>query len=381
MPPQKRKACKVHWLLGAVAKEFSYNVDLPRVHEVLRVFLWHHSQSCDNLKRVKTVRESAHATLAAIEERWRARKINTLRQRKISVGKLEALYAKYKRLNKDRQVAGGHGGGEPHRRRLAEFVETMYELFDISCPTALDSIQCEETRRFLINQRSIQGRRCALPRQHPKTRRVNKRTRSEVLAQRQRKEAAKREERFQAVNSDLRSSSPPPPRKRICLNESDDEYTPEATASEGEGPSTSKRGRTKIFSLALLAMMDRCKMSARKGAAIAITALGPKAQDAAVNKSTLQRMRVQFRKETDAAVGRTCRIPGPLTIHWDSKLLNDITGEEKVDSLPVVIRGGGQEQLLGVPKLASGSGLNEAVAVTDLVGKNGFDVAAKVKSF
>lgn len=57
----------------------------------------------------------------------------------------------------------------------------------------------------------------------------------------------------------------------------------------------------------------------------------------------------------------------PLTIHWDGKLLPDITGHERVDRLPVIVSAGGKSQLLGVPSLSSGSGKNQAAAIYHLI--------------
>ena len=57
----------------------------------------------------------------------------------------------------------------------------------------------------------------------------------------------------------------------------------------------------------------------------------------------------------------------PLTIHWNGKLLEDITGENVVDRLPVLVLRNGVDQLLGVPKFISGTGENTSAAVHKLV--------------
>ena len=54
-----------------------------------------------------------------------------------------------------------------------------------------------------------------------------------------------------------------------------------------------------------------------------------------------------------------------VTIHWDSKLLPDITGNKSVDRLPVIATGLNMEQLLGVPELLSATGNEVASAVYD----------------
>jgi len=45
-----------------------------------------------------------------------------------------------------------------------------------------------------------------------------------------------------------------------------------------------------------------------------------------------------------------------FVLHWDFKLLPDITGHFKVDRLPVIVTAPNVEKLLGVPKLDSGTG-------------------------
>ena len=48
-------------------------------------------------------------------------------------------------------------------------------------------------------------------------------------------------------------------------------------------------------------------------------------------------------------------------MHWDSKLLPDLTGKEKVDRLPVLVSGEGT--MLSVPLLPSGTSTAIANAV------------------
>ena len=50
-------------------------------------------------------------------------------------------------------------------------------------------------------------------------------------------------------------------------------------------------------------------------------------------------------------------------MHWDSKLLPDLTGRDKIDRLPVIITAPNVEQLLGVPQLSSGKGNEVCSAV------------------
>jgi len=53
----------------------------------------------------------------------------------------------------------------------------------------------------------------------------------------------------------------------------------------------------------------------------------------------------------------------PLLLHWDRKLLPDITAnKETVHRIAVLVTGGGEEMLLGVLKIGSGTGKQQAEA-------------------
>lgn len=53
----------------------------------------------------------------------------------------------------------------------------------------------------------------------------------------------------------------------------------------------------------------------------------------------------------------------PLTILWEHKMIEDISGHETVDRLPIIVSGKGIDQLLLVPKLPCGTGDSSASAV------------------
>jgi len=54
-------------------------------------------------------------------------------------------------------------------------------------------------------------------------------------------------------------------------------------------------------------------------------------------------------------------------MHWDGKMIAELTTKEQVDRLPVLIPGVATEQLLDVPKLSSGTAEAQAAAVVQLV--------------
>jgi len=53
----------------------------------------------------------------------------------------------------------------------------------------------------------------------------------------------------------------------------------------------------------------------------------------------------------------------PLVVHWDDKLMQDLTSNVHVDRLPIIVSGSGVKQLLTVAKLTNGTGQSQANAV------------------
>lgn len=67
-----------------------------------------------------------------------------------------------------------------------------------------------------------------------------------------------------------------------------------------------------------------------------------------------------------------------MVLHWDGKLLPEITGNDKVDRLPIVVSQENTEQLLAVPKLSSGTGYEISSAVFEQI--NNWQLKDKVQA-
>lgn len=50
------------------------------------------------------------------------------------------------------------------------------------------------------------------------------------------------------------------------------------------------------------------------------------------------------------------RVDVPLVVHWNGKLLKDLTGNDHVERLPIIVTGEGISKLFTVAKLAPGTG-------------------------
>ena len=85
-----------------------------------------------------------------------------------------------------------------------------------------------------------------------------------------------------------------------------------------------------------------------------------------LSKSSVHRHRQQLRQVAAREI-QTMYQASKCVVHWDSKLLPDVTGEGDavVDRLPVLVTSlvDGCTKLLGVPKLTCGSGLETSKSI------------------
>ena len=100
--------------------------------------------------------------------------------------------------------------------------------------------------------------------------------------------------------------------------------------------------------------------------AMTVKSLGTELDGVAISRSTVRRCRQRQRTQIASEVKRSFQHDGPLVVHWDGKLIGQMTGESaKVERLPVIVTGENVEKLLNVPKLPSGKGQDVADAVLD----------------
>lgn len=131
-----------------------------------------------------------------------------------------------------------------------------------------------------------------------------------------------------------------------------------------------KRGRKTLVSTDLAVSLDAAKLSHRKAAVVltkTLKSLGKDPMEYSVNYSSIQRLRAKHRKAIASDLKDVFKPEVPLTVHWDGKLIEDITGHQTVDRLPILVSGQGVDQLLAVPKLDRGTGQVCASAVYETV--------------
>lgn len=135
--------------------------------------------------------------------------------------------------------------------------------------------------------------------------------------------------------------------------------------SDFELPEPPKK-RLKILTPGLLSALDRTGVTDERAAyIIAETAkgLGHNLDNIILSSSTIRRERIEHRKKFTTKLKAQLQVESVLTLGFDGKILQDLTGIGKVDRVPVVVSGVNTSHLLGVPKMSSGTGLNQAMAI------------------
>lgn len=166
------------------------------------------------------------------------------------------------------------------------------------------------------------------------------------------------------VDDDLNASSSA---KSSSKNGSDDElYQPlpkkkleKIKGGKSENVSEPKAMKS-LFDINVAGALDRNKVSDREAVRLIIpiaAALGHDPAALPLSRSSIKRKREAARQNFSTEMKSNLDIKEPIVVHWDSKILPDILGSQKVDRLPVLVSyAGGNEKLLGVPKLASARG-------------------------
>lgn len=123
-----------------------------------------------------------------------------------------------------------------------------------------------------------------------------------------------------------------------------------------------------VITPSLAAALDRTKTSDRNATFIlsaAATSFGVKLDDSIISPSTIRRKRMKIRNDFDTEIKSTLQVAENLIVHWDSKILPEVTGVKTADRLPVVVTGLNTEHLLGAPKLDEGTAIKQATAVVE----------------
>lgn len=355
MSVELRSARKNIFLVGDINHQIT-GAKLPSNRQVLAVLFF-------NIREVQlTVSESANLVVRECIIFWEKARIPT-RAIPNCVKKLVHIYQVWRELQKNCKKTQ-----DIYKRREEDFERDLDNLFDIAHADALERMKIEEDRIFLQKQREPGRPGCLAG--------VDKKLAEKEERARQRK--LKEEKRIlkQMSSETLSTSSTShdfmPPQELDNQSSSSegnlDEPSPTTSRSENS-LTTTKRGRKDFITSKLVAALDRCQLSIRDSVYIlqaTIEALGLKCDDYPVNKSSIQRIRTEMRKNRAESIKSDFQnnMPEVVTIHWDGKLLPGLdVRSSKEERLPILISFEEKEQLLAVPKIDSTSGKDQAKAI------------------
>ncbi|GBP79248.1 hypothetical protein EVAR_87343_1 [Eumeta japonica] len=258
------------------------------------------------------MKDSAHALIQELIEVWSKSSIPT-KQQNHCIEKLIKCHKNWLLLKKNRGR-----NSEAQRKRENLFTNELDKLFDISHASAMNVIKIAEDRAFLIDQR--EERKMIMTSIDKKLEKVKERSlkwkqRSEEL----REMAAKKDKSKDDVVV-------PVPKK-----------TKSSSSSCGVEPST-----TGIFTQHVTSALDRNKITDREAMRLIIplsAALGCNPASLPISRSSIRRARKKARTEYNSNIKKKFDIDSPLVVHWDGKLMPDITGKKNVERLLILVSG------------------------------------------
>ncbi|XP_074096336.1 uncharacterized protein LOC141525675 [Cotesia typhae] len=128
---------------------------------------------------------------------------------------------------------------------------------------------------------------------------------------------------------------------------SDLEYVPQIPTTRA------KINILNILTPGLISALDRANVSSRNAMFIiapVLPSVGVNVEDTTLSYRTIQRTRMLLRKDIAIGLKDNFKAHDKYVVHWDGKILNDISESKFVDHLPIILTAFGTEQLLGVPK-------------------------------
>ncbi|XP_050526437.1 uncharacterized protein LOC126897076 [Daktulosphaira vitifoliae] len=349
------------YLVGAMNYQITGS-KLPSVKNVLSVLYY-------NLRFVKlNLHESAALAVDGCLIYWKKARIPTQDPANI-IRKLKKFYDELRNLEKNKTRTS-----DLYKKREQNFVDQIEELFDIAHVNAISLMKIQEDIDFLRLQRTKGRPGCMMGvdmslTQAEKKMQIRQEQKNKILIPHSDTETLL-EEKYSCTSSDSCDME--------IVSEEERQFSPVA------GPSKNKRGRKEHLTSRLSATLDRCKISDRDAVHLLTACLNALSLDPSIyvlNRSSIKRSREHYRQKIAENISSKFHEQNLnfVVIHWDSKMLPDLTGKKKVDRLPIIATALNFEQLLGVPYIPSGKGLEVSSAVYDALVK--WSLLEKVQAF
>lgn len=349
------RSAKAIWLVGGTEETFKGS-KLPSRGEVLRVLFHHHDREQLSLK------DSIAHTTEQLLLVWDKAKIPTKAPTHVveHVRKLHTEWQVLKKLIKRTSAS--------NLSNQQTFVESLDDLFDMAHRDAMTIIKIQEDRNFLAAQRE-KGRKGTMGGVDL----LSYRREQRIISRRE--SEARRAERVRSEQSAATAVV-------MLGNDSSSDSDSNAVAASDSEPEQAqplpkipcRRGTRNVVTPEVSAALDRTATSDRNAAhilsAIASTSqLGQNVDQLIISRSAIRRARIKHRKVFSDEVKATFHPTVPLILHWDGKMMDDLTGpgRERVDRLPILVSGQDVTKLLSVPKLHDGTAVTMTRAVVDTV--------------
>jgi len=273
----------------------------------------------------KTIQESAAITAEELLSFWAKARIPT-RQKYHIINKVKEHHLKWQGLKK-----AATRRTEKQKQNEDLFTSVLDDLFDVAHADALVIIKIPEDREFLLAQRE-KGRRGCMGSKDMILHGVEKRRcdRQQIA-----------EKRRKCEQERVASSS------NACALETSDSSTDEEDPVDKSyipmKNTPKKVGHRHIVSPEMASSLDRTMISDRKATFVLASvakALGHDPSELVLNKESVRQSWRQHRQAAAYHIKETFDVDGPtgpLTIHWDGKILPALTGNDKVDRLAVLV--------------------------------------------
>ncbi|KAK4871560.1 hypothetical protein RN001_015684 [Aquatica leii] len=333
------------WLIGQSLRKLN-PTKLPFISEVLRLFFYYKNEER------KTILESA--TVTACEVIGLCEKANIpIRLKKHVITKIRKHFKEWQNLKKNKENKNKRS--EALKNKEQDWQPKLEDLFDIAHYDVLSIMTVEKDKQFLLLQVQVV---------------IGSVDRKSLIKWKKMEEKEGRIKKLRERESKNISALT----EKVLLSSSSFSSCDETSASDLEVASESpqakppqKRTRKDIFNRQLASSLDVCKWSDRKATTVVFN----------VNRSSIRQYRLKNQKAVAESLKTEFKHDLPLTIHWDEKLIEDVTGHKSVDRLPILVSGHGINQLLAVPKLKRGTSTACASAVYEAI--NSWGLRDKVK--
>lgn len=248
---------------------------LPSNKQVLEVFFFNKSRDSD-------VNKCARLVIDEVIIFWQKARIPT-HAIWWCVKKVKDLYEKWKSLQKSSTRRT-----EIQMRRETEFLNTLDDLFDIAASDALTQMKNKEDQDFLIAQRE-KGRKGSLLGINLKEQKREEEKQERIDAEEKRKQAAEAEKlKYSKVQYDFGEDE----NEEYEQGDDDVVYVPD--------PSQVRINKRNIYTVRLIAALDKCKVSDRDAIhliAAILHALGLDINHYVLCRSSLMKFRTMHRKQ------------------------------------------------------------------------------------